>query len=79
MAAQVTVSVNTNGLGTYEVFYGSGGAYINYAEVHFYPALGVTIDYKYHYRYTVTYKPEYERDPQTYENDTTFNGFTWMV
>lgn len=79
MAASVSVNVSTNGLGTYQVFYGSGSPYTNYAEVHFFPTSGVTIDYNYHYKYTVTYKPEYERDPVTYEGETRFNGFSWMV
>ena len=43
MAAQVTVNVNTNGLGTYTVYYGpsSGSQYRNYAEVHFFPNEGM--------------------------------------
>ena len=80
MAATVNVTVNVNGLGTAHVYYGSGTAqYVNYAEVHFTPNTGVSIDSTYHYEYTVTYTPEMERDPDTYSGDGSYNGFTPMV
>ena len=70
MAAVVNVTVNVNGLGTAQVHYGSGTAqYVNYAEVHFTPNAGVSIDSTYHYEYTVTYTPEMERDPDTYSGE----------
>ena len=75
MAAPVSVNVETNGLGTAKVFYGS--EYGN-AEVHFYPKLGVLIDYEYHYEFTNTYIPESGKDPETYEGYDTCNGCTWM-
>ena len=47
MAANVNVKVNTNGLGTAQVHYGTGDYWENYAEVHFTPSPGVTIEWEY--------------------------------
>jgi hypothetical protein len=64
MAANVSVDVSADGLGTWKEYYGSGGNYENYVEVHFFPNLGVTIDYEYHYKSTVTYDSESESDKE---------------
>ena len=77
MAETVSVDVETNGLGTAKVFYGSGN-WDGYAEVHFFPKFGVLIDYEYHYEFTQTYKPEIGGS-KTLEGYDTFFGSPSMV
>ena len=72
MAGNLSVNVETNGLGTAKVFYGSEEPYRNVAEVLFYPKLGAIIDNEYHYEYTVTYTPDSGLDPLTEKGSGSF-------
>lgn len=49
MAATVSVSVETNGLG-YVQIYSSTSTTMPYKEVHFFPSAGVTLDYTCHFK-----------------------------
>lgn len=77
MAETISVDVETNGLGTAKVFYGSG-SWENDAEVHFFPKFGVLLDFQFHYEYTITWKNE-SLDPETFEGYDTFFGSPSMV
>ena len=77
MSIRPNISVTMpSGIGTYRIVYSAGeSGWENYAEMHFYPAIGAEIEWNFLVETTVQYSGG--RTPSHYINLERWNGFSW--